>query len=63
MYKIFNESSSRRADYEIILSATKKDYPLFFCSTDGERKCCQKSSENLAETCSSIRVLVNTSKK
>ena len=28
----------------------------------GERKCCQKSSENLAEACSSSRVLVNISK-
>ena len=33
MHKIFNESPSRRADYERILCATKEDYPLFFCST------------------------------
>ena len=30
LYNIFNESPSRRADYERILSATKEDYPLFF---------------------------------
>ena len=33
MHKIFNESPSRRADYERILCATKEDYPLLFCST------------------------------
>ena len=32
MYKIFNESLSRRADYEILTSATEKDYFLKFCS-------------------------------
>ena len=33
MHKIFNESSSRKADYERILSAIKEDYPLFICFT------------------------------
>ena len=33
MHKIFNKSSSRRADYERILSVTKEYYPLFFSST------------------------------
>ena len=33
MHKIFNESPYRRADHERISSATKGDYPLFFCST------------------------------
>ena len=33
MHKIFNESPSRKADYERILSAIKEDYPLFICFT------------------------------
>ena len=33
MHKIFNESSSRKADYERILSAIKEDYSLFICFT------------------------------
>ena len=32
MHEIFNESPSRRVDHERISSATKGDYPLFFCS-------------------------------
>ena len=32
MYKIFDESPSRRADYESLTSATDKDYALKFCS-------------------------------
>ena len=32
MYKIFDESPSRRADYESLTSATGKDYELKFCS-------------------------------
>ena len=60
MHKIFKESPSRRADYERILCTTKEDYPLFFLlhALGGERKCCQNSSENLAEACSSSEVLV-----
>ena len=33
MHKIFEESPSRRADYERITQATKNDYPLHFCAT------------------------------
>ena len=33
MHKVFNKSPSKGADYERISSATKEDYPLFFCST------------------------------
>ena len=32
MYKIFDESPSRRADSERITSATSPDYPLRFSS-------------------------------
>ena len=32
MFKIFDESPSRRADYERINSASKSDFPLRFCS-------------------------------
>ena len=32
MYKIFDESSSRRAGYESSTSATDKEYALKFCS-------------------------------
>ena len=32
MYKIFDESPSRRANYEQITSASSSDYPLKFCS-------------------------------
>ena len=32
MYKIFDESPSRSANYERITSATSSDYPLKFCS-------------------------------
>ena len=33
MHKIFEESPSRRADYERITQATENDYPLHFCAT------------------------------
>ena len=37
MHTIFNESPSRRADYERIMCATKEDYPLFFAPLVGWR--------------------------
>ena len=33
MHKIFEESPSRRADYEKVALATNEDYPLLFCAT------------------------------
>ena len=32
MFKIFHESPSRRADYELLTEAIESDYPLKFCS-------------------------------
>ena len=32
LYKIFHESPSRRADYELITEASENDYPLPFCA-------------------------------
>ena len=32
MFKIFDKSPSRPADYERITSASKSDFPLRFCS-------------------------------
>ena len=31
MFKIFHESPSRRADYEMLAEAQSLDYPLQFC--------------------------------
>ena len=32
MFKIFHESPSRRADYELLIEVLESDYPLEFCS-------------------------------
>ena len=64
MDRVFNESPSRRTDYERISSDSKEDYPLFFATLVGWRtQMLSKSSVSLAKACSSGRVLVNTSEK
>ena len=55
MYKIFDESASRRADYEKLTMAQFSDYPLQFCThrwgeNQNMAKKAQKIWEKIVET-------------